>query len=296
MAGGNPGTTRGESCATLLLDGVDSTVSVGGASTSCRLGPFRVAVVTTRLTQIESAVTRLLQMSRPTSLTENRRDASEIVRVDVTQQVYEAIRSRLLTREFRGAEKVNLQSFADELGVSRTPVSNALLRLTAEGLLVSVPTGYVVRPLTEDLLDGLHETRLALELHAATLSVGRTTEYQLNELEQLGARTVAAANAGDSDARAFAASNGAFHQYQVALAGHTTMSEAYDRLWVFHLQERAFLLFDEMPSQSALEEHHAILDAYRQADLEAALAAIRADAENERLLCREALVRGGGWL
>jgi DNA-binding GntR family transcriptional regulator len=226
----------------------------------------------------------------------NRGDGFEIVRVDVTHQVYGAIRTRLLNRGFRGGERVNVQAFADELGVSRTPVSNALLQLAAEGLLVSVPAGYVVRPLTDDLLEGLYETRLALELHAVSLSIGRTTKYQLDELEQLVASICQATEERRIDAHEFAVADGAFHAYQVGLAGHSPISEAYQHLWLSHVQARALLLLSRLPDREAVAEHEAVLEGFRRGDPDAVVRAIRADARNDRALCREALQRAGGWL
>ena len=74
-----------------------------------------------------------------------------IVRVDLNDQVYDSLKERLLTREFGGGEKLSLQTLADELGVSRSPVHHALTRLVSEGLVLSERRGYMVRPLTARL-------------------------------------------------------------------------------------------------------------------------------------------------
>jgi DNA-binding GntR family transcriptional regulator len=84
----------------------------------------------------------------------------------------------LLTREFGGGTKISLQTLANELGVSRSPVHHALTRLQTEGLVVSEPGGHVVRPLMPKLMDELHEVRMALELHVS-LTAGRLTRAQL---------------------------------------------------------------------------------------------------------------------
>ena len=61
------------------------------------------------------------------------------MRLDLNDQVYEAIKARLLTREFGGGQKISLQTLADQLGVSRSPVHHALTRLTTEGFVNSEP-------------------------------------------------------------------------------------------------------------------------------------------------------------
>src|ERR671916_906022 len=118
------------------------------------------------------------------------RAIAPIVRLDLNDQVYDALKDRLLTREFGGGAKISLQTLADELGVSRSPVHHALTRLTSEGLVLSEPRGYVVRPLTARLMDELHEARLALELHAAELTVGRVTAEQLARFRELLQQTI----------------------------------------------------------------------------------------------------------
>ena len=68
--------------------------------------------------------------------------ANAIVRYELNDQVYESIKTRLLTREFGGGAKLGLQGLADELDVSRSPVASALTRLVAEGLVVSERRGF----------------------------------------------------------------------------------------------------------------------------------------------------------
>jgi len=220
-----------------------------------------------------------------------------IVRVDLNDQVYDAVKVRLLTREFGGGAKISLQTIADELGVSRSPVHHALTRLTTEGLVVSEPRGYVVRPLTAVLMDELHEARLALELHAAELTVGRLDSGQLARFRDLMEETIRPVrNRKIVDARAYLRANAAFHEHQVGLAGNSTISEMYRRLCVFPLQERALLVLGESAAGDSDAEHRAIVDAFERGDLEAARRALRANVETGRRISRAAIERAGGVL
>jgi DNA-binding GntR family transcriptional regulator len=220
-----------------------------------------------------------------------------IVRLDLNDQVYDTLKARLLTREFGGGAKMSLQKLADELGVSRSPVHHALTRLTMEGLVTSEPRGYVVRPLTAQLMDELHEARLALELHAAELAVGRVSEEELERFRGLLQDTIEPVAGRDMvDVHSYLLANAAFHEYQVDLAGNSTISEMHRRLCVFPLQERALVVLGVSAAGDSDAEHRAIVAAYADGDLAAARAALRANVETGRQIARTAIERAGGML
>jgi DNA-binding GntR family transcriptional regulator len=218
-----------------------------------------------------------------------------IVRLDLNDQVYEDIKARLLTREFGGGQKISLQALADQLGVSRSPVHHALTRLTTEGFVVSEPRGYVVRPLTAELMDELYEARLALELHAASLAVGRVTGEDLKEFRTLLNATLKPVRGKKLvDPGAYIQANRAFHEFQVDLARNSTISEMYRRLCLFQLQERALTALGLSAAGDSSAEHKAIVAAYAAGDLEAAQNALRANLETGRQISRAAIEHAGG--
>lgn len=220
-----------------------------------------------------------------------------IVRVDLNDQVYEALKERLLTREFGGGQKLSLQTLADELGVSRSPVHHALTRLTSEGLVVNGSRGYAVRPLTAELMDETHEARLALELHAAELTVGRVTPEQLRELRRIAGDTMSVVQDDRiTDARRYMLANRAFHEFQVDLAGNSIVSEMYRRLCVHQLMERTILVLGVSAAGESSHEHTEIVVAYETGDLERLRAALRANVATGKRIARLAIDRAGGGL
>jgi DNA-binding GntR family transcriptional regulator len=223
--------------------------------------------------------------------------SSIIVRHDLNDQVYDAIKARLLTREYGGGRKISLQTLANELGVSRSPVHHALTRLTTEGLVVSERRGYVVRPLTIELMDELHEARLAFELHAADLTIARLGQPELARFRELLDATIAPVRGREIvDTRSYVLANKAFHEYQVDLAGNTIISDMYRRLCVFPLQERALLVLGISAAGESSNEHRAIVAAYESGDLDAARQALRANVETGKEVSRVAIERAGGIL
>ena len=110
-------------------------------------------------------------------------------RTNLNDRVYETLKQRLVRRELGPGEKVSLHALAESLGVSRSPVHHALTRLVAEGLLtVKSRRGYYVTPLTEAAIAEGYDVRLALELQAAELAVGRVARDGLRRFRELPTR------------------------------------------------------------------------------------------------------------
>jgi DNA-binding GntR family transcriptional regulator len=220
-----------------------------------------------------------------------------VVRLDLNDQVYEAIKERLLTREFGGGQKISLQALADELGVSRSPVHHALTRLTSEGLVINEPRGYVVRPLTAELMAERHEARLALELYCAEITIAKITRAELERFRELMDLTIALVRDRQLlDVRRYLVANREFHEYQVDLAGNSTLSEMYRRLCVFQLQERALLVLGLSTAGDSSAEHLAIVESFELGDLDRARAALRRNAATGREISAAAIEQAGGFL
>lgn len=219
-----------------------------------------------------------------------------IQRVDLNDQVYDAIKARLLARELGPRTKLRLQALADELSVSRSPVHHALTRLVSEGLVEVDRRGYQVRALTSTLMSEAHDVRCALELFAADQTVGRLRGDQLGELRRLADRTVElVSNFEFVSKRDYMLANKAFHEYLVDVAGNATLSHAYRSLSLHQLMERA-LAGPSTAAGNSSEDHNRIVEAYDAGDLPAARAAIIANVETGKRLALELLVASGGIL
>ncbi|SAI66707.1 GntR family transcriptional regulator [Bordetella ansorpii] len=97
--------------------------------------------------------------------------------------VYDRIKAMAATFRLRPGERVNEVELARLLGVSRTPVREALNRIAAEGFLVATPNrGYSARPLDARQILDLYEYRATVELGLVRLVCARATDEQLREL------------------------------------------------------------------------------------------------------------------
>jgi DNA-binding GntR family transcriptional regulator len=212
-------------------------------------------------------------------------------RSSLNDRVYETLKRRLVRRELGPGEKVSLHELAVELGVSRSPVHHALTRLVSEGLLtVKSRRGYYVQALTAKTLEEGYAVRLALELHAAEVAVGKASPAELACFGELLEATTAAVSHEEWDA-----ANAAFHEYQVDLAGNTLLSRFYRDLSVNVLMQ--VIRGGRLEDRSYLAtEHRAIFDAFEERDVPAAKAAIVAHIATGKRIALAALEQSGGVL
>jgi DNA-binding GntR family transcriptional regulator len=208
------------------------------------------------------------------------------------------VRDRLLDRQFGPGEKLSLQALADELGVSRSPVHQALTRLVSEGLVTaSRRRGYAVRPITTRLMQETHDARLALELFAVEEAIGRIPPETMAALREALERTIEPVRDGELvDKRAYLRANEAFHELIVGLPGNSVVAEMYRRLNVHRLMERAYLSLDVSAAGNSSAEHTAIVEGLAARDLDGARTAVRANAETGKRLAAAAIEQAGGVL
>jgi DNA-binding GntR family transcriptional regulator len=187
----------------------------------------------------------------------------------LADDVYDAIKLSVLTSAMPPGAKINLDQLARDIGVSNTPIRQALARLEAEGLVVKTPyKGYTVTNLLDLAhVEQLYEFRLLLEPSVAALAAERFDEADASAIDGI----MAAAR------RAPARSDELDVQFHQAVASATHNSHVADQ--ALRLQERwsayRFLYRIKGAAKKAWEEHAAIADALLARDAEAARAAMR---------------------
>jgi DNA-binding GntR family transcriptional regulator len=220
-----------------------------------------------------------------------------LVRVDLNEQAYLWVRDRLLAREFGPGEKLGVQALADRLGVSRSPVHQALTRLVSEGLISSSRRGYAVAPITPQLMRESHDARVALELFAVEESIGSIAPETMAALRLALRRTIDPVRDGELvDRLAYLRANEAFHECIVDLPGNTVISGLYRGLHVHRLMERAYLTLSLSAAGNSSAEHSSIVEALERGDLDATRDAVRANGATGKRLALEAIAQAGGVL
>ena len=101
-------------------------------------------------------------------------------------RVFNAIENAILDGEYKDGDSLNELRLSKELGISRTPVREALMQLELEGLVRNVPNkGAVVVGVTEQDIHDIYEIRIRIEGLAARLCAENITEDELRALEQI---------------------------------------------------------------------------------------------------------------
>lgn len=192
------------------------------------------------------------------------------------EEVAELLRQRIFSRELEPGGWIDEMKIAEEYGISRTPLREALKVLAAEGLVtMKVRRGaYVTEVSQQDLADVYHLLSL-LESDAAGVAAERATEAQLHTLQLLHAELEAAAIPGQVDREHFFAINERFHMQLLAIANNRWRDQMVaDLRKVMKLNRHNSLLKSGRIDES-LREHRALMAAIVARDPAAAMARMR---------------------
>lgn len=172
-------------------------------------------------------------------------------------------------------DRLRETELAERLGVSRTPIREAIRQLEADGLVVHAPRmGATVRRLDYAEVMELYEMRAVLEGTSARLAARAASEVELDELEALHGRMAAAADPAEA-----ARLNRIFHKTLLDAAKNRFLARSMNSLDKALMILGPTLLADAERARSADAEHRAVLAALKARDGAAAEAAMRAHIE-----------------
>lgn len=200
---------------------------------------------------------------------EKQYDNLVLARQTTQESVVDHLRTLILRRQLKPGERLVQSDLAEELGVSRTPVREALHTLATEGLVsISAYKGASVANFSVVELEEIYNVRIALEGYAAYLATQHVTEEELQHMEDLLQQTAEALQQADHT-RALEL-NRKFHDilYKASrqqrlyeqIVNHLDLSELYRRMYfiVKHLHA------------DTVVEHKELLKILRQGDAEGA--------------------------
>ncbi len=189
----------------------------------------------------------------------------KVSQVTLADQAYEAIRARTLSGAMAPGEFVREQDVSEALGVSRTPVREALGRLASEGFLERIPhRGFRVHDEDVETLVELYPIVSALELLAGRLALPRLTAATVARLRDINRRL--ALSADNEDVRERIELNNEFHHLICEQSGNQRLTELLDdlrsqvtRLEVWYYSQRS-------RTDESVADHNAILEAIEAGD------------------------------
>lgn len=213
--------------------------------------------------------------------------------VPLTMQAYQAVKEEILNNQLRPGQPIPVERFVNELGLSRTPVREAILQLAKEGFIEIRPRmGTFVSHLNLRQIQELYEVRSVLEGRAARLAALHAGREQLAEVESLlrAQRTEGPA----VDLAAISEAGQRLHQLIVHSSGNETLTRMILSLYDHFARFRRLSLQIPEKILSSHAEHLGILDALLQRDGELAERRIHEHFDHAARYLLDSLLRPSG--
>jgi len=205
--------------------------------------------------------------------------APSVSRTSLVDVAYQAIRRRILDNVYPPGLQALEQTLATELGISRTPLREALTRLQEEGLVEMIPRhGMRVLPVSPTDMREIYVVLTALESAAAELlAQRRPSDAELKPLVEASRDMARALRVDDLDA--WAAADERFHQGLLELTANQTLINAVGLLSDRAHRARMFTLRLRPKPVNSTHEHMALLERIRAGDAKGAVDVNRAHRE-----------------
>jgi DNA-binding GntR family transcriptional regulator len=164
----------------------------------------------------------------------------------------ELIREAIVNGRLTPGQRLKEEELARELGISRTPIREALLVLQAEGLVDAAPNrGATVRAHTAEDLDDLYQLRALLEGHAARRAAGRLSDRQLDTLRDSCRRFDVL---GNGDVREIVRENLLFHNTILEGAASARLAQMVRKVIELPLVYKSYIWYS--PDQQRISAHY----------------------------------------
>lgn len=212
-----------------------------------------------------------------------------------SDSVYQTLRDCILSQEFQSGERLNVKELATTLGVSLTPVKEAINRLAIEGLVAINPrSGTYVTEISSEELAETFELRMALECLAAEKCVERITDEELREIEEL-VRGLDGPVRTDRERKVHERRNHEFHDRIVSLSGNRKLIDTYRSLNAHIKIARVHYSREGWEGRIELErkEHNQIFRALRRRDRDGVVRILRTHIQRASQSLIEDLERNG---
>lgn len=185
------------------------------------------------------------------------------------QKIFRKIRQDIITGKYGKEEELKELQIASEMGVSRTPVREALRQLEREELVTIIPNKgtYVLGVTTQDMKD-IYKIRVSLEGLCARSAVQNATPEQLEELEEILYLTKF--HMEKAHEKQVVELSGKFHEILYEASGNRMLKRILQSYYLYLEQVRRFLFSVPEIAAESVDEHWQILEAVKERDEEKA--------------------------
>lgn len=198
-------------------------------------------------------------------------DAADWLQIDrqyssVSELAYQALREAILSCSLAPGNRLNIGELSQRMGVSRTPIRDALQRLEVEGLVVTVPRSHTyVAELSLTEMNELYSIRLMLEGPVAEVATPQITEDDLARLRTLVSQAETLLQ--NNDFAGFTANNYEFHRIIYEATGNSRLLSLEQDLRSRCRRYIVIYTKESRREQQILEEHRAIIEALSSRDV-----------------------------
>jgi len=205
---------------------------------------------------------------------------------NLLEKAYTILKERIIRREFKPNQKLSITELATQLGVSRTPVRDALNRLEMDGLIKTVSkVGTYVRAIEiQDLLD-IMDTRLMLEFWVVDkMPLLSETEFAGKTRQLEGILDQASVSFQKMPLESYLKQdfNLQFHIELIEFGSNRRNVALYRDMMNYHSLSAEYSLFTDDMVSSAMKQHYAIVESLRRRDFSEVKSAIRLHLEDSR--------------
>lgn len=215
----------------------------------------------------------------------------------VSQQISDYLRAAIVQGSIKPSQRLIEETLAQQLGVSRTPVREALRRLEAEGLVeFQAQKGARVRSVSLDELNALYELRILLEGYAARLAAKKITPETLDVLKKNSEAFLAVLNQSEGRGQQIEkliALNNAFHIEIVQVSGNRHLIRVAKSLLESNALFGVYYYYDPRKSRMSYREHVAIVEALAKRQSARAARLMQAHLQHAQALIRRAMQQIG---
>lgn len=194
--------------------------------------------------------------------------------------VFNTLRKAILTGELKPGERLMEIHLANRLGVSRTPIREAIRKLELEGLVIMIPRrGAEVAQITEKSLKDVLEVRRALDALCTELACDRISDEEMKRLKQACDEFEDAVATGD--VTTIAAADVAFHDIIIEATGNERLIQLINNLSEQMYRYRFEYIKDESRHENLINEHRMIYESIIHRDKISAADAAKFHIDNQ---------------
>lgn len=198
--------------------------------------------------------------------------------ISLADQVFENLENDILSGKYARGELLTESKLSQSMGVSRTPIREALRRLSQEHIIEESGKGSVVLGITESDLEDIFFIRNKIEPTAAALAAQRRTDEQLEYLRE--AVEFQEFYLGKKDADKIKSMDSRFHETIYRMSGSNVLSDVLIPLHKKIQKYRRASISNKSRAQASVKEHRDIFEAIAACDAEKAKELVEKHLEN----------------